>query len=161
MNIKFKFATINDVALILRFIRELAEYEKMLHTVVVTEKILSEQLFGEQKYAEVILAYVNDNPVGFAAFSHSFSTFLGKPGVYLENLYVIPEMRGNGVAKKLFGFLANIIVKRDYGRLELAVLDWNKSAIDFYEKIGAKPINGLIIERFAGGSIHELAKLAN
>ena len=159
MNVMLKFATINDSALVLKFIQDLAKYENLDHTLTVTEAVLNERLFGEVKYAEVILACVDEEPVGFAVFSHSFSTFLGKPGIYLENLYVIPAMRGKGVAKKIFSFLANIILERGYGRLEVAVLDWNNLAIDFYEKMGAKPINGLIIERFAGDTIEMLARL--
>ena len=159
MDIKIRFAIVDDTALILRFIKELAEYEEILHTVVATEEILMERIFGTQKYVDVVLAFVNNIPAGYIAFSYSFSTFLGKPGIYLENLYVTPNMRRKGVAKRLLSFLANIILERDYGRLELAVLEWNKSTINFYEKIGAKPIQGLIIERFTKESIEELIKL--
>ncbi len=161
MNINIRFARINDIPLILQFVKDLAEYEQALHNVIATEEDLCNTLFGERQYAEVVLAYVDNVPVGFAAFSYSFSTFLGKPGLYLENLYVIPEMRGMGIAKRIFSFLANIVLERNYGRLELAVLEWNTLAIDFYQKMGAKPIDGLIIQRFAGSAIHDLVQLSN
>lgn len=160
MNINFeiKFASVNDVPIIFNFIKELAEYEKLLDEVVATEEILREKLFGEKKYAEVILAYVDNVPVGFALFFHNFSTFLGKPGIYLEDLYVVPHMRGKGVAKKILAFLAKLTIDRDCGRLEWSVLDWNKPAIDFYKSIGATPMDEWTVQRVAW---QELINLAN
>lgn len=156
MNIKF--ATIEDTPLILKFIKELAKYENLLDQVVATEETLKSKLFSEKKYAEVVFSYVNDKAVGFALFYHNFSTFLGKPGLYLEDLYVIPEFRGQGIAKKLLGFLAQLAIERDCGRLEWWVLDWNKKAIDFYLKIGAIPMDEWTVYRVTGEKLQELAK---
>lgn len=161
MNFEIKFATINDVPLILQFIKELAEYEKLLDMVTATEEILQEKLFGEKPCAEVIIAYVDNKPVGFALFFSNFSTFLGKPGIYLEDLYVIPAMRGMGIAKQILNFLAKLTLDRDCGRLEWWVLDWNKPAIDFYKKIGAKPMDEWTVHRVTGQALHDLAGLSS
>jgi GNAT superfamily N-acetyltransferase len=115
---EIKFATKNDLSLILEFIEELADYEKLLHEVVATKELLQEKLFGEKKYAEVIFAYEENIPVGFALFFHNFSTFLAKPGLYLEDLYVKPAYRGKGIAQELLTFLAKLAKERDCGRLE-------------------------------------------
>lgn len=146
---------------ILQFIKELAKYEKLSAQVVATEEILCEKLFGNKKYAEVLLAYVDATPVGFALFFHNFSTFLGKPGIYLEDLYVIPEMRGKKIAKKLLAFLAKLTIDRDCGRLEWWVLDWNKPAIDFYKSIGAKPMDEWTVHRVDGPALIKLANQEN
>lgn len=158
INLEIKFASINDVPLILHFIKELAQYEKLLDQVVATEEILQNKLFGNKKYAEVILAYIDNVPVGFTLFFHNFSTFLGKPGIYLEDLYVIPDMRGKGIAKKMLSFLAKLTIGRDCGRLEWWVLDWNKPAIDFYKAIGATPMNEWTVQRVTRQALHDLAR---
>jgi len=157
MNLEIRFATANDVPVILRFIKELAEYEKLSDQVVATEEILCEKLFGDKRYAEVILSYVDNTPVGFALFFHNFSTFLGKPGIYLEDLYVIPEMRGKKIAKKLLAFLAKLTIERDCGRLEWWVLDWNTPALDFYRSIGAVPMDEWTVQRVTGDALINLA----
>lgn len=160
-NIVIRFATASDVPLILQFIKELADYEKLLDQVVATEELLLEKLFGDKQYAEVILAYVDHKPVGFALFFHNFSTFLGKPGIYLEDLYVKPESRGLGIGKKLLSFLANLAIERDCGRLEWWVLDWNKPAWDFYLSIGAKPMEEWTVHRVSGQELINLADIAD
>jgi GNAT superfamily N-acetyltransferase len=157
INLEIKFASINDVPLILHFIKELAQYEKLLDQVVATEENLRDSLFGNKKYAEVILAHVDNIPAGFALFFHNFSTFLGKPGIYLEDLYVVPDMRGKGVAKKILSFLAKLAIDRDCGRLEWSVLDWNKPAIDFYKNIGATPMDEWTVQRVTGQALIDLA----
>ena len=127
---KIRFAKENDISLILDFIRELADYEKLLHEVVATEEILMESLFVK-KVAEVIIAEYKGKPIGFALFFHNFSTFLGKPGIYLEDLYVRPEMRGKGYGKTLLAFLAKLALERDCGRFEWWCIDWNEPSIEF------------------------------
>ena len=131
-----------DLGLIVDLIKELAVFEKLLDEVVADEAILRKSLFGDKQYAEVVIAEVDAIPMGFALFFHNFSTFLGRPGIYLEDLYVRPEARGKGVGKKLLQYLAALCVERECGRLEWSVLDWNKGAIGFYESIGAKPMSG-------------------
>ncbi len=153
-----KPATINDVPLILKMIKELAEYEKMLHEVVATEEILRETLFGEHSNAEVIVGYYEVQPVAFALFFHNFSTFLGRPGIYLEDLYVNPEMRGKGFGKQMLSYLAKLAKEKKCGRLEWWVLDWNKSAINFYKSIGAKPMDEWTVFRVDGEVLDGLAK---
>ena len=157
MNLEIRFATSYDVPVILYFIQELAKYEELSHEVVATEEILRTTLFGEKKYAEVILGYVDNKAVSFALFFHNFSTFLGKPGVYLEDLYVADDMRGQGIAKKMLSFLANITIDRGCGRLEWSVLDWNAPAINFYKSIGAKPMDEWTVNRVTGHDLHQLA----
>ena len=147
-----------DIPLILWFIKGLAEYEKLAHEVVATEDGLHEHLFGDQPKAEVLIGEYNTEPVGFALFFHNFSTFLGKPGIYLEDLYVVPEMRGKGFGKSLLALLARLAVERGCGRLEWAVLDWNEPAINFYKSIGAGQMNEWIVNRLTG---EELTKLAS
>src|SRR5579862_3055472 len=141
-NLAIKHATISDVSLVLSFIKELAEYEKLSHEVIATEELLKETLFGENAHAEVIIAYLNDNtPIGFAIFFHNFSTFLGRPGIYLEDLFVKPEARGQGIGQKMLAYLANLAKQRNCGRFEWWVLDWNETAIGFYKKLGAKAMD--------------------
>src|SRR5262245_60977825 len=123
-------ATIHDVPLILSFIKELAEYEKMSHEVVATEEMLRKTLFREQPYAEVIFGYLGEAPVSFALFFHNFSTFLGKPGIYLEDLFVRPTARGKGIGQSMLAYLAHLATERNCGRLEWWVLDWNETAIN-------------------------------
>jgi len=155
--LEIRFANKADVPLILKFIKELAAYEKLLHEVVATEDLLTEHLFGHQPKAEVILGYYENRPVSFALFFHNFSTFLGKPGLYLEDLYVIPEMRGKGFGKTLMVYLANLALKRGCGRFEWWVLDWNRSAIQFYQSIGAIPMSDWTVQRVTGDALIKLA----
>lgn len=150
-------ATRNDIPLILALIRELAEYERLSHEVDATEDLLSETLFGKRPYAEVILAYYDGQPVGYALFFHSYSTFLGRPGLYLEDLFVRPALRGKGIGKALLATLAGIAVKRKCGRLEWAVLNWNEPAIGFYKSLGAKPMDTWTVYRLTGDSLEQLA----
>jgi len=155
---KLRFAREKDVPLILEFIRELAKYEKLAHEVVATEKLLRENLFGDQPRAETILGFEGVEAVGFALFFHNFSTFLGKPGIYLEDLYVKPAMRGNGYGSVLLNFLARLAVQRKCGRLEWSVLDWNESAIGFYRQLGAVAMDDWTVYRLAGRPLNDLAE---
>lgn len=145
-----------DIPLILQFIKDLAEYEKLSHEVVATEDILRKSLFGRRKVAEVVFGYYQKKPVSFAVFFHNFSTFLGKPGIYIEDLYVKPDYRGKGFGKKMLRYLARLAKQRDCGRLEWWVLDWNKSAIGFYEKLGAEPMSWTVY-RVTGEALNKLA----
>jgi GNAT superfamily N-acetyltransferase len=154
-----RHTTEEDVPLILWFIRELAGYEKLLHEVVATEEQLKQSLFGEKRYAEVIIGYDNNKPVGFAIFFHNFSSFVGKPGLYLEDLYVIPEERGKGFGKLLLTYLADQAVKRGCGRFEWAVLDWNEPSLKFYQSLGARLMNEWIINRVSGENLTRLAAM--
>ena len=149
---QYRFATREDVPAILGFILELAEYEKMTDDVIATEELLAEWLF-DKKSAEVIIALDNDKPIGYALFFHSFSTFLGRAGMYLEDLYITPEYRGRGYGKGLLRTVANIAVERKCGRLEWSCLDWNKPSIDFYLSVGATPMNGWTTYRLSGDSL--------
>lgn len=155
--IKIKFATIDDIPLILKFIKELAEYEQLLHEVVATEELLQETLFGNQSHAEVIIGYLDDQPVCFALFFHNFSTFLGRPGIYLEDLYVRPAARGRGIGKVMLAYLAQLAKDRNCGRLEWWVLDWNETAINFYKSLGAKPMDEWTVHRVTGEALDNLA----
>lgn len=153
----FRFATEADTPLILHFIKELAEYEKMLDLVVADEKTLKYWIFEKQK-AEVIFALENGREVGFALFFHNFSTFLGKTGIYLEDLYVMPEFRGKGYGKGLIKTLAKIAVERGCGRFEWWCLDWNKPSIDFYLSLGAEPMKDWTVYRIDGERLKLLAE---
>lgn len=146
-----------DCSDILAFIRHLAVYEKLVHEVVATEESLRENLFTKRKTAEVLFASVDGKRVGIAIFFHNFSTFLGKPGIYLEDLFVLPEARGKGAGKALLVHLAKLAVERDCGRLEWSVLDWNTPAIDFYKSLGAVAMDEWTIYRLTGKSLYELA----
>ena len=152
-----KNATISDISVILSFIKELAAYEKLSHEVVVTEEILKETLFGEKAYAEVLIGYLNNVPVSIAIFFHNFSTFLGRPGIYLEDLFVKPEARGKRIGQKMLAYLAQLAKERKCGRLEWWVLDWNESAINFYKKIGAKAMDEWTVYRVTGDALNQLA----
>jgi len=147
----------DDVPLILSFIHELAEYEKLAHEVVATEEVLRESLFGDRKVAEVLLGYYGGEAVSFALFFHNFSTFLGQPGIYLEDLYVKPQMRGKGLGKVMLAYLANLARIRKCGRFEWWVLDWNKSALKFYREVGAIPMDAWTVQRLEGDALNELA----
>jgi len=153
----FRFATPADVSTILGFINELAEYEKMADEVIATEELLKEWIF-EKKKAEVIFALENGKEVGFALFFHNFSTFLGRAGIYLEDLFVKPEFRGKGYGKGLLAELARIAVERGCGRLEWACLDWNKPSIDFYLSLGAARMDIWTTYRLTGETLENLAK---
>jgi GNAT superfamily N-acetyltransferase len=135
--ITIRKAQYEDASLILAFIKELAEYEKLSGSVRASEDLIRKNIFGENKYAEVIIAEYNGEPAGQALFFHNFSTFLGKPGIYLEDLYVRPQLRSKGIGKALLLHLIHIAKERDCGRIEWAVLDWNTSAIEFYKSMGA------------------------
>jgi GNAT superfamily N-acetyltransferase len=150
-------ATEDDVPLILSLIKELAEYERLSHEVVATEEILRDSLFGERRVAEALLGYLGDDPAGFALFFHNFSTFLGRPGIYLEDLYVRPKFRSAGVGRALLVHIAGLARDRNCGRLEWSVLDWNESAIGFYKGIGASPVSGWTVYRVTGEALEELA----
>ena len=152
----FRNAERRDTALILRFIKELADYEKMLDEVVADDATLEEWLFDKQK-AEVIFAVVDGREIGFALFFHNFSTFLGHAGIYLEDLYVMPEYRGKGYGKAILKKLASIAVERGCGRLEWWCLDWNKPSIDFYLSLGAEPMSDWTVYRIAGDTLRQLA----
>ena len=146
-----------DVPLIVSFIRELAEYERLSDEVVATEEALRAHLFGERPVAEVMIAEDGDDPAGFALFFHSFSTFLGRPGIYLEDLYVRPAFRGRGAGRALLVHLARLARERGCGRLEWSVLDWNEPAIGFYGRIGASPVGGWTVYRVTGEALEGLA----
>ena len=156
-NTEFRFAEKKDAALILDFIKGLAEYEKLENEVVATPELLKEWIF-EKKKAEVIFALDNGKEVGFALFFHNFSTFLGRSGIYLEDLFVLPEYRGKGHGKALLKELAKITVERGCGRLEWCCLDWNKPSIDFYLSLGAKPMDDWTIYRMTGDELMNFAK---
>lgn len=153
----FRYATKDDVALILRFIKELAEYEGLLNEVVADEKTLEDQLFNK-KNAEVIFATEDGKEVGFALFFHNFSTFLGRSGLYLEDLYVSPEYRGKGYGKAILKKLSKIAVERGCGRLEWWCLDENRPSIDFYLSLGAEKMDEWTVYRLSGDTLKELAK---
>ncbi len=155
--ITFRFAEEKDVPVILGFIKELADYEKMLNEVVADEALLREWIF-EKKKAEVIFALVDGKEAGFALFFHNFSTFLGRAGIYLEDLYVKPEHRGKGLGKGLLKQLAIIATERGCGRLEWACLDWNKPSIDFYLSLGATPMNDWTVYRLTGDTLRKMAE---
>ena len=157
--IRIERATERDIPIILQFIRELADYERMLPDVVATEAGLREALFSTKPDAEVILAYAGDEAAGFALFFHNFSTFLGRRGLYLEDLFVKPSFRGHGIGKRLLVELARIAIARGCGRFEWAVLDWNEPAIGFYKSLGAQPMHDWTVFRVDGGALESLAAL--
>ncbi len=156
--IVIKKATEADLPLVLSFIQELAAYERLSHLVVATEADLREHLFGENRVAEVLLGYEGTEPAAFALFFRNFSTFLGKPGIYLEDLYVKPVFRRKGYGKALLKALARLAVERRCGRLEWSVLDWNKPAIDFYREMGAVALDDWTMFRLAGTALLQAAE---
>jgi GNAT superfamily N-acetyltransferase len=151
----------NESALVLDLIRGLAEYEKLAHEVVATEQDIQSALFGKQPSAECLIADLSNAPIGFALFFHNFSTFAGKPGLYLEDLFIKPEYRGRGYGRKMLAHLANLAVQRGCGRFEWAVLDWNAPAIRFYESLGAKIKHEWKINRLSGDALKRLAAEAD
>lgn len=155
--LNIRYADEKDIPLILSFIRELAEYEHLSDQVIATEEILKDGLFIQKK-AEVIIGEACDSPVGFALFFHNFSTFLGRSGIYLEDLFVRPEYRGSGYGKSLLKKVAEIAVKRGCGRLEWSCLNWNKPSIEFYLKMQAQPMNDWTVYRVTGEILDQLAK---
>ncbi|MFZ1904916.1 MAG: GNAT family N-acetyltransferase [Steroidobacteraceae bacterium] len=150
-------ATAADMPLVLAFIRELAVYERLEHQVVATQADLTTALFGTRPYAEVVFACLDGREVGFALFFHNFSTFLGKPGIYLEDLFVRPESRGRGIGKRLLAWLAALALERGCGRLEWAVLDWNEPSIGFYKGLGAVALDDWMTMRLTGNALERLA----
>jgi GNAT superfamily N-acetyltransferase len=153
-----RFAVANDCATILGFIRDLAEYEKLAHEVVADEHTLRVTLFGVTPAAEVLIAELAGEPVGFALFFTCYSTFLAKPGLYLEDLFVRSAARGKGIGGVLMASLARICMQRHYGRFEWSVLDWNKPALDFYASLGAKPQSEWTVQRLTGDALKALAE---
>lgn len=160
MNRTVRAATEADVPALLAFIRELAEYEKLTHEVSATEEQLRATLFGPRRFAEALLACADGQPVGFALFFHNYSTFLARPGLYLEDLYVQPSFRGRGFGKLLLATVARVAVERGCGRYEWTVLDWNTPSIRFYESLGAEIKSDWRIMRVTGAALDNMAKLA-
>jgi GNAT superfamily N-acetyltransferase len=160
MQFQIESATDGDVPLILRLIKGLAEYEQLSEAVTATEAQLRESLFGPRPAAEVLIGYAERQPAGFAVFFQNFSTFLGRPGIYLEDLYVVPEWRGRGLGRRLLSHLAAIALARGCGRVEWAVLDWNDPAIRFYKSLGARSMDDWTIFRVTGHALERLASVA-
>ncbi|MEP7104573.1 MAG: GNAT family N-acetyltransferase [Chloroflexota bacterium] len=149
-----------DLPLVAQFIRDLAEYERLAHAVEFDEALLERSLFGDRPYAEVLIAEdAAGEAVGFALFFHNFSTFLGRPGIYLEDLFVRPEARGQGHGKALLARLAAVAIERGCGRMEWAVLDWNTPSIEFYEAMGARPNQDWTVYRLSGESLQAMGKI--
>ncbi len=157
-DLSIRHATVDDCRTILGFIVELAVYEKLEHEVVATTATLEETLFGATRYAQCIIAEYQSKPVGYALFFNNFSTFTGRPGIYLEDLYVQPEMRGKGFGKNLLAYLAKLAVDSNFTRVEWSVLDWNEPAIEFYRSIGAQPMEGWTGQRLDGDQLQFFAK---
>lgn len=159
-SIYIRAATAEDVPHILNFIKQLAEYEHLSHSVVATEELLHETLFGARPAAEVVLACLveGEPPVGFALFFTSYSTFLARPGLYLEDLFVVPAERGKGIGKALLQYLARLARERHYGRFEWSVLDWNEPSINFYKSMGAVPLDDWTVFRVTGAALERLAQ---
>lgn len=157
MAFELRSPTEDEVHLVVGFIHELAEYEKLSHECLISEEALRESLFGSRPYAETFLAFLDDEPIGFCLFFHNYSTFLGKPGLYLEDVYIQPEYRNRGYGKLILARLAALAIERGCGRFEWAVLDWNEPSIAFYRKIGAVPMNEWTVQRLTGDALHALA----
>ncbi len=157
MSLSIRNAVQDDLPLIAQFIRDLAAYEKLAHEVRFDEADLGERLFGERRYAEVLIGEIDGAPQGFVLFFHNFSTFEGKPGVYLEDLFVRPEARGSGLGKALLSRLAALAVERGCARLEWSVLDWNEPAIAFYKSVGAKLMDEWTVMRVDGDALNVLS----
>jgi len=151
-------STVEDCALILGLIQELADYEKLSHEVVATVATLEETLFGEKSYAEVMIGEYKGEAIGYSLFFHNFSTFTGRPGIYLEDIYVKPDMRGKGCGKLMLAYIAKLAVERNCTRVEWSVLDWNEPSIQFYRSIGAAPMDGWTVQRLDGDELANFAK---
>ena len=158
MTLSIREATKDDLGQIFRFICDLAEYERLRHEVYADVEMLGKYLFGPRPMAEVLIGEIDGAPKGFALFFHNFSTFEGKPGLYLEDLFVVPEARGSGLGKALLSRLARIALDRDCARFEWAVLDWNEPAIAFYRAIGARPMDEWTVQRLDGEALRQLAE---
>jgi GNAT superfamily N-acetyltransferase len=154
---RIESATESDIPVILKLIKGLAEYEKLSHEVVATEEGLRESLFGARRVAEVLIGYTGEEPVSFAVFFHNYSTFLGRPGIYLEDLFVLPQWRRRGLGSQLLRSIAQIAIERGCGRLEWSVLDWNEPAIRFYKKLGARAMDEWTVYRVTGEELKKLA----
>lgn len=152
-----RFAEETDAELIFGLVHALADFEKLSHEVVSDVETLRQSLFGSRRVAEVLIAEYGGAPAGFALFFHNFSTFLGKPGIYLEDLFIKPELRGKGIGREVLAFLAKVAVERGCARLEWAVLDWNSRAIDLYKRLGAQPLDDWTVFRLTGKRLNELA----
>ncbi|MEC7767372.1 MAG: GNAT family N-acetyltransferase [Pseudomonadota bacterium] len=150
--------TVDDCDLILNFIKELAEYERLSHEVTATQETLQETLFGENPHAEVLIGEFKRDPVAYALFFHNFSTFTGRPGIYLEDIYVRPQMRGKGFGKCLLAYIAKLAVERNCTRVEWSVLDWNEPSIQFYRSIGAIPMDEWTVQRLHGDALNSFAE---
>lgn len=157
--VRIRPATEADVALVVRFIRGLAEYERLLHECEATEERVRASLFGPRPDAEVVIAEVDGEPAGFALFFPNYSTFLAQRGLYLEDLFVRPELRGRGIGRALLAHLARLAIARECGRLEWSVLDWNEPAIRFYRSLGAVPMDEWTVQRVTGDALQRLAEL--
>lgn len=157
-NFIIRSPTVDDCTLILGFIKELAEYEKLLHEVTATAETLEETLFSDNPYAEVIIGEFERKPIGYALFFNNFSTFTGRPGIYLEDIYIQPEMRGKGMGKCMLAYIANLAVQRNCTRVEWSVLDWNTPSIQFYRSIGAIPMDGWTVQRLYGKELQVFSK---
>jgi len=158
-DVTFRVATENDIPEILNFIKALAEYENLSDDVSADEEQLKKTLFGKNRFVEVIIADYKNEPAGFMLFFHNYSTFLGKPGIYLEDLFVKPEFRGKGIGKILLTYLGKLAVERGCGRIEWSVLDWNEPSIKFYKSFGSKPMDEWTVFRVTGNAIENLAEL--
>ena len=152
-----RFATPGDTSLILEFVHKLAKYERLSHEVVATEELLADALFGERPVAEVILVHHGETPAGFALFFTSFSSYLGRPGITIEDLFVEPDLRGKGIAKRLLGFIARLAIERGCGRIEWGVLDWDDPAVRMYRKSGAEALSDWNVFRVSGEALEQLA----
>lgn len=157
--LQIEFATSENAHIVLEFIKKLAEYEKLSDQVSATEESLNKTLFAKNSNAEALIGYFENQPVAFALFFHNYSTFLGKKGLYLEDLFVLPDFRGRGFGKSILKFLAKLAIERDCGRFEWSVLDWNTPAIDFYKSIGAELKTEWILNRISGENLKTLAAL--
>jgi GNAT superfamily N-acetyltransferase len=157
-NFEIRRAAEGDAPLLLAFIKELAEYERLAHAVTATEEILRESLFGRERAAEALIGYYEYEPVAFAIFFHNFSTFVGRRGLYLEDLFVRPAYRGRGFGRAMLAHLAKLAIERNCGRFEWAVLDWNESAIRFYKNLGAVPLDDWTTFRLTGDALKRLAE---
>jgi GNAT superfamily N-acetyltransferase len=157
MTLQLRFGGPDDTAVILELVRELAVYEKLADQVSATEESLRKNLFSGRNVAEVVLAYEGESCAGFALFFHNFSTFLGKPGLYLEDLFIRPAYRGRGYGKALMAFLAQLAVERGCGRFEWSVLDWNTPSLDFYRSLGAIAMSDWTVQRLTGSALRALA----